>query len=232
MGHEVSLSFAIAAASQTETRMIAVGELVIAGWTGRDQAAMERHIRELEALGVARPAATPTFYRLAASRLTTRETIEVSGENSSGEVEAVLVQSGGELLVGVGSDHTDREVETYGVTVSKQMCDKPVSPTLWRYADVAEHWDELVLRAHAIDGGERRLYQEGKVAAMRAPDDLIARYTGGGGTLADDTVMFCGTLPAIGGVAPAERFEIELEDPIRGRSLRHAYSVLRLPIAG
>lgn len=232
MGHEVSLSFAIALASQTGPRTIAVRELVIAGWTGRDQAAMEKHIRELEALGVARPAATPTFYRVAASRLTTRETIEVSGESSSGEVEAVLLQSGGELLVGVGSDHTDREVETYGVTVSKQMCDKPVAPTLWRYADVADHWDELILRAHTIDGSDRRLYQEGKVTAMRAPNDLIARYTDGKSALADGTVMFCGTLPAIGGVAPAERFELELEDPILGRSLRHAYSVLRLPIAG
>ena len=35
----------------------------------------------------------------------------------------MLVQAGGRLLVGVGSDHTDRKVETYNITVSKQMCD-------------------------------------------------------------------------------------------------------------
>ena len=36
-----------------------VSSLVIAGWTGRDPAAMEAHIVELEKLGVKRPASTP-----------------------------------------------------------------------------------------------------------------------------------------------------------------------------
>ena len=44
--------------------------------------------------------------------------------------------------------------------------------------------------------------------------------------------MLCGTLPAIGGIRPAERFEIELEDPVLGRTLRHAYAVAALPVAG
>jgi hypothetical protein len=39
----------------------------------------------------------------------------------------VLLASGGKTYVTVGSDHTDRKVETYGVTVSKQMCDKPIA---------------------------------------------------------------------------------------------------------
>ena len=46
-----------------------VKELVIAGWTGRDVAALEKHIRELEAIGVKRPKTTPIFYRVAASLL-------------------------------------------------------------------------------------------------------------------------------------------------------------------
>ena len=36
---------------------------------------------------------------------------------------------------------------------------------------------------------------------MRTPDDLIARYTNSGGTLTPGTIMFGGTLPAIGGIA-------------------------------
>ena len=43
----------------------------------------------------------------------------------------MLLQHAGRLWVGTGSDHTDREVEKYGVTVSKQMCDKPVAPVFW-----------------------------------------------------------------------------------------------------
>ena len=211
---------------------IAVQTAVIAGWTGRDVAKMEEHIRELEKLGVTRPAATPLFYLVAAARLTTADVIEASGEQSSGEVEFVLFQDKGGLYVGVGSDHTDRDVETYGVTVSKQMCDKPVAGHAWPYAEVADHWDELILRAWAVTKGERRLYQEGSVAAMRTPDDLIERYTESAGALAAGTVMFGGTLPAIGGIAPAARFEFELEDPVMGRRISHGYDISTLEIAG
>jgi hypothetical protein len=204
---------------------------VIAGWTGRDTAAMEKHIAELEALGVRRPKATPTFYRIAASRLTTAPRIEVTGDGSSGEVEFVLIRSGGELWVGVGSDHTDRRVEAYSITVSKQMCDKPVAPRVWRYRDVAPHWNELRLRAWIEEDGTEVAYQDGSVAAMLAPEDLIARYAGGTG-LTDGTAMFGGTLAAKGGVRPARRFRMELEDPVLGRRLGHAYAVTSLPDEG
>src|SRR3954466_13793915 len=82
-----------AAARQT----IALKRLVIAGWTGRDPVARDKHIAELEELGIARPATTPIYYEAAASRLTTADQIEVSGAESSGEVEFVLVKSGGRL---------------------------------------------------------------------------------------------------------------------------------------
>ena len=39
-------------------------DLVMAGWTGRDEAALRHHIEELEALGVAPPSKTPLFYRV------------------------------------------------------------------------------------------------------------------------------------------------------------------------
>ena len=45
-----------------------IGQLVIAGWTGRNVEALEKHIRELETLGVKRPKSTPIFYRVALVR--------------------------------------------------------------------------------------------------------------------------------------------------------------------
>jgi len=209
---------------------VSVEHAVIAGWTGRDSAAVEKHIKELEVLGVKRPATTPIFYRVAASRLTTDDSIEVMGSASSGEVEFVLLQWQGRLWIGTGSDHTDREVEAYGVTVSKQMCEKPLAPQFWAFDDVAAHWDTLVLRSFATIAGKRTLYQEGSVAAMRHPEDLIARYAKSG--LAEGTLMFCGTLAVHGGLRPAERFEFELEDPVRGRKIHHGYSVVSLPNLG
>ncbi len=227
-----SLSLTLHSCNAIKSVDMTVHSAVIAGWTGRDSAKMEVHIAELEKLGVKRPAATPLFYRVAAARLTKASTIETSGDQSSGEVEFVLFQSDHGLYVGAGSDHTDRDVETYGVTVSKQMCDKPLADTAWPYAEVAEHWDELILRSWRVVNGDRCLYQEGSVIGMRTPDDLIARYTNSGGTLTPGTIMFGGTLPAIGGIASAPRFEFELEDPVLNRRISHGYDIMSLPIAG
>jgi hypothetical protein len=217
--------------SDARSSEIAISEAVVAGWTGRDTAAVEKHIRELEALGVKRPATTPIFYRVAAARLTTADTIEAVGENSGGEVEFVLLQHAGRLWVGTGSDHTDREVEKYGVTVSKQMCDKPIAPTFWAFDDVAPHWDQLMLRAHIVESGRSVLYQEGAVTAMLDPRALIKRHAANG-RLPEGTLMFGGTLAADGGVRPTNEFAFELQDPVLGRSITHAYRVRSLPNRG
>src|SRR5262252_1741088 len=97
-------------------------ELVIAGWTGRDEIALRKHIRELEEIGVKPPKTTPIFYRVAANLFTHDHEIQVSGRDTSGEVEFVLIRSEQELCVAVGSDHTDRKAETVGVALSKQLC--------------------------------------------------------------------------------------------------------------
>jgi hypothetical protein len=208
-----------------------ISSLIIAGWTGRDPEAIEHHIAELEAIGVARPRAVPTFYRLGAALLTQAPAIEVVGSDSSGEVEFFVLAADGELYVGVGSDHTDRKVEAYGVTVSKQVCPKPIGRGLWPLKSVAPHWDRLVLRSWVTRGGERLLYQEGPVTRMLDPHDLMARLSSGVAQLPSDTAMFCGTLPVIGTLGGGERFEFELEDPVLGRTLRHAYDVRVLEIA-
>jgi hypothetical protein len=211
---------------------VPVHTLVIAGWTGRDVAAMEAHIAELEKLGVPRPKSTPIFYRASAALLTQSQDIDVVGNTSSGEVEPVLVSTSEGLWLGVGSDHTDRQVETIGITISKQLCAKPVARSLWRFDDVAAHWDELIVRSWVTRGGERRLYQEGALAKMRRPLDLVRLYGGEGYALPAGTVMFCGTLAVQGEIAPAELFEMEIEDPVLRRRITHSYRPAELPIAG
>lgn len=203
---------------------VPVERLIIAGWTGRDPAAVQAHIDELAALGVRPPATVPVFYRVAAARLTTAPSIECTGTASSGEVEFVILSTGGRLWVGVGSDHTDREVETYGITVSKQMCDKPVGPEFWPLAKVAGHWDHLRLRSWA-DGVA---YQDGPVSAMLDPRALMEACGG----LGEGDVLFGGTLPVHGGIRPAKRFKVELSDPRHYGSISHEYDVLALTSAG
>ena len=212
-------------------RRFEINQLVVAGWTGRDRDAVEHHVAELEAIGVRRPATIPCFYRVGTMLLTTATAVDVVGRESSGEAEFVLVAATDGVYVGIGSDHTDRKVEAYGVTVSKQMCPKPIGPELWRLADLERHWDTLTIRSHVTRSGSRVLYQEGPVTRLLAPRDLLAKFPDSPGVLSSGTVMFCGTLPAIGAIAGGDRFEIELLDPVRNQRLHHEYSVRSLPIA-
>ena len=225
------LTFTIDALDATTPLTLPIDQAVIAGWTGRDPVARDKHIAELEAIGIARPASTPIYYRVAARRLTTADSIEVSGGDSSGEVEFVLIGWQGRIFVGLGSDHTDRKVEAYSVTVSKQMCDKVMAPVLWEFEDVAGHWDQMILRAFAWIEGARVLYQEGRLDSMLPVAELIQRGFGGR-RLPDGCAMFGGTFAAKGGIRPASRFEFELEDPVLKRSIRHAYDVIVLPVLG
>ncbi len=217
--------------SERELDVAAIKRLVIAGWTGRNVAALEAHIKELEAIGVKRPKSVPIFYRVACSTLTTATFIEVMADKSSGEVEFVLFALEDGLWLGVGSDHTDRKAETIGVTLSKQLCAKPVGLTLWRYDEVKPHWDKLMLRSFVPDGGRRRLYQEGPVTNMRSPEKLIKLYTGGD-KLAPGTAMFCGTFAVHGEISYSGTFDMELEDPVLGRKLTHGYKIVSLPDEG
>ena len=225
------LTFTVEARSGPTPLTLAIDQLVIAGWTGRDPVARDKHIAELEALGIARPATTPIYYRASARRLTQEDSIEACGNVSSGEVEFVLIGWQGRVFVGLGSDHTDRKVESYNVTVSKQMCDKPIAPVLWELEDVAAHWDRLILRSYAVINGKRELYQEGTLDAMLPVDELIKRGFAGS-KFPDACAMFGGTFAAKGGIRPADRFEFELEDPVLKRKISHAYDVVTLPVRG
>lgn len=200
--------------------------LVIAGWSGSNHGEIERHIAELVEVGVKRPSMVPCFYEASPSLLTTDSCIAAVGEHSTGEVEAVVlhdVRMG--LLVGIGSDHTDRKVERYDVAVSKQMCAKPIGAELWRYDEVKSHWGELIARSWRFDAdGNRVLYQEGSLVRLLNPAQLIERRFGEIG-MPVGTILFCGTQPVLGELSASEAFEIELYDPVLQRSLWHRYEV-------
>ena len=56
-----SLFVSLAGRNAEEAVVATIEACVIAGWTGRDAVALEKHIVELEALGVKRPASTPAI---------------------------------------------------------------------------------------------------------------------------------------------------------------------------
>lgn len=214
---------------ELDGRACEIDTLVIAGWTGRDVAALEHHIEELKAIGVQPPSSVPLYYRVAADLLSQADAIQVLGDDSSGEAEPVLVGTPDRLWVTVGSDHTDRKLETYGVAPSKQVCAKVVGRTAWRFEDVEPHWDKLILRSFIAENGKKVPYQEGLLAKIRPVRELIAGWRGDR-RLPSGVAMFCGTLPAIGGIRPSTRFDMEIEDPVLGRTLSHGYSIEALPV--
>jgi len=220
--------FQVESDGATRTVETDIRNLVVAGWAGRDRAAIEHHIEELAALGVPRPSSVPLYYRIADNQLTQDSRIQVVGDASSGEVETFVFAAGGDMFVSLASDHTDRRLEAHSVALSKQVCAKPVGITAWRLADVADYWDELVVRAYIVENGSQVLYQEGPLATLRTPGELIAGYTQGQ-PLPEGTGMTCGTVAAIGGIRPSTTFLMELSDPRRQRVLRHRYDVEVLP---
>ena len=202
-----------------------INQLIVAGWTGRDPKAVQHHIDELAAIGVSPPSQVPLFYRVSTSLLSQSAQIQVLGEETSGEVEPLLIKLQGDLYLGLGSDHTDRGLEAVSVAASKQACPKPISDRLWRFDEVVDHLDELVLSCMIEEDGQMVPYQEGPLKGIRPLADLAHNAD-----LGDGQAMLCGTLAALGGVRPATAYRMTLADPILDRTLDLAYRVQTLPV--
>ena len=207
-----------------------IDRLIVAGWTGRNRDAIDHHIKELAEIGVTPPSAVPLYYRVSPSLLSISDEIQVVGDNTSGEVEPLIVRVGGKSYLGLASDHTDRALETHSVALSKQACAKPCAKELWDLADIADRLDDIELRSWIKEGGDWVAYQEGTLAAMRPLADLME------GAELDalahhGAAMLCGTLGVnSGGVRPAAAFRMEMRDPVLDRTITHQYVTHALPV--
>jgi hypothetical protein len=205
-----------------------VKKILNAGYTGRDQREVQRHIDELKKKGIAAPRSIPEFFPKLSDRITNAGRIEVLSEDTtSGEAEFVLLFSRDGLYVGVGSDHTDRRIEQYSDLASKQMCPNVLSSTVWRYEEVETHWDDLILRSWVDRHGERQLYQDAKLEAFMPVELLIEEIRKA--TRGDDTnglVFYSGTIPTVDGeMCFSPYFETVLIDRRLERSIRCYYAV-------
>jgi 4-hydroxyphenylacetate 3-monooxygenase len=198
--------------------------LIIAAYTGRNAAAVAAHIAELAAIGIPPPASVPTFLELDPSLVTSDPVIKIRGANTSGEAEPVLIRHNGRLYLGVGSDHTDRDLERADIAASKAICPKPVGHHVIALPDdvSALGWDAIEIESD-VDG---QPYQRGSLASLRTSTDLLSRMTSTLGELADDFIMFCGTVPLLTGAFHAGRhwrLHLKLD---ANTSLTHSYEVL------
>jgi len=202
-----------------------ITDVVLAGYAGRDQEAVKRHVEELAAHGVPAPDRIPAYYRTTPDRVTTSDRISVLGDQTSGEAEFVLFESEGQLWVGVGSDHTDRALERDTVRMSKQVCPKVVSSKVWRYSDIADHWDHIVLSSFVGDERPDGVYQQGVVTSLMDPTDIMQGVMARTNSRPDGMLVFSGTLPLVGELAFTKSFAAELSDEEHGLYIRIGYSV-------
>lgn len=194
---------------------------LVAGYTGRDEAAVQHHIDELAAIGVSPPPQVPMFYPVELATVTTARQTTVTGAHTSGEVEPVILRHNGRYFLGVGSDHTDRELETVDIGDSKRACPKPVGRKVVEIADWDSFdWDACAARSW-VDGV---LYQEGTLGNLRTPGNLLRTFAERLGDSGEDLLCFAGTLPLLNGkFTPGHIWDIELTLP-DGRTLTHTYT--------
>lgn len=195
--------------------------VVVAGYTAADPATVQHHIDELAAIGVPPPPTVPAYYPMPASLATQDEVVTVSGAATSGEVEPVVLRLDGRLYLAVGSDHTDRELERHSIAQSKEACPKPVSHSAIEVPDDGMDWDAITIKS-TVDG---QPYQEGSLASLRRPTDVLDSCARDVSGARDDLLMFGGTVPLLtGNFVPGRRWTISLEVPGTG-VLEHSYTV-------
>ena len=198
--------------------------LILAGYTGRDAAAVASYITKLEHEGIAPPSEVPSYFVLGADRLTTGTAVEATSAESCGEVEFALLIDDDETYVAVASDHTDRALESIDIAASKQSCVKVISQQVWRLSDVEGHWDDLTFESRT-PAGAPGAYQFGPVAALRPPAELLALVEGRFGGPMSGTVILSGTIAAATEFQYHPTFEVTLTDPVLGRTLATSYTV-------
>ena len=195
------------------------------GYAGRNIEKTMEHIKELErALGVPAPKKIPTIFQCGNYVLTQEKKLAFVGEKTCGEVEYVIVIKDKTIYIGLGSDHTDRELEAASVPKAKQICAKPICDTVWEYEDVKDHWDEIELHSWQTLDGMEVLYQEGTLADILPVETILKELDERVGGI-DNCVIFSGTVPVKDGFRFGSKFRYEMEDKKLNRKLSSEYEV-------
>jgi len=211
-----------------EEILFEVRRMVNAGYTGRNQEAVRSHIEELKKEKIPAPDSIPTAYEVISKLLYFVDEIEVVGEKTSGEAEFVLLCSRTGVFIGVGSDHTDRELEAVSIIKSKQVCPNVMSKCVWKLSDVRKDWDEIILRSWVKDDrGDKLLYQEAPLTTILPPEDLMNFVKNKlDDKDLDGVAIFSGTVSIIPEkINFGSYFEAELHNPGTGKRLDCTYRV-------
>jgi len=224
---KMKIELTLEAKDRSEPLTFEYMRMVNAGYVGRDQEEVHRHIDELAKKGIPGPEKTPTLYPVIPRTLITDSGIEVYGDETCGEVEYVLlIENEGAIYVGVGSDHTDRHLEKTDIPRAKQICPNVISHKVWPFVEVMDHWDDLVIEARVMKGGKEILYQQGLLSLIMDPKALMEFVASKLKSPLEKMIIYSGTLGSLtGGFVFGEQFMAKLTDPKLDRSLDLSYDI-------
>ena len=215
--------------SKQERRELAFryNRMVNAGYVGKNQEEVRRHIEELAAKGIPGPKSIPVLYPVVCNVLSLDPAIEVYGNETSGEVEYVLcVVTEDEIYVGLGSDHTDRHLEEVDIPRAKQICPNLISRTVWPLAEVENHWDDLLMNANVVKDGKDSLYQEGRLGLLLNPAELMSFVKSKISGPLENLIIFSGTMGMLTGeFIFSQKFSAKLIDEKLNRRLEIFYDI-------
>ncbi|MDW8044480.1 MAG: DUF2848 family protein [Nitrososphaerota archaeon] len=200
-----------------------VRRLLLAGYSGRDQESVKKHIEELMKIGVPVPSKVPTIFSVPPYLLTCDEKVEVCSEKTSGEVEyVILIDKGKMIYVTVGSDHTDRWLEKVDILSSKWMYRKVIAKEVWIYDEIKDHWDEIIIESYIGEEWKKELYQRAKLKALLSVEDLMRIFN----IREEGVILFSGTIPTLSSeIIYSPWFEVSIYDPILERRITTSYRV-------
>ncbi len=200
-------------------------DVYIIGYAGRDMKKTQEHIDELERdLGVKPPKKIPTIFECSNELVTQEKDLKFIGEMTSGECEYIIIKSADKIYITLGSDHTDRELESVDISKAKQVCVKPVAKEVWDYEEVKDHWDDILLKSYITVDGEEKLYQDGTLADILPVEKILQELDERVGNL-EDTLIFSGTVPLKEGFIYGEKFRSEMIDEKLGRKIELEYLI-------
>ncbi|NMW84356.1 DUF2848 family protein [Peptoniphilus sp. AGMB00490] len=189
----------------------------------------QEHIDELEReLGVKPPKRIPTIFEVSKEIVTQDTELKFVGEQTSGEVEYIILIKNGRIYITVGSDHTDRGLESVSIFKSKQVCLKPIAKEIWDYDDIKDHWDSIKLVSSQVINGKEIEYQNDTLASILPVEKIITELKERVGNI-ENSIIYSGTVPLVDGFKYGNKFNSKMVDDVLGKTINLNYEINVIP---